>query len=198
MAGLEETRSRHPRFATAVLADAELAAALDGTRRKFGSRGEAIAQIVRLAWQSDAFLGQILYRAKAAMQRRGIPLLPRLCHRLAIATARIYIGDPVVVHPGVYILHGEVVIDGFTEVHGGVVIAPSVTLGLRGSWFGPKIGPGVRLGTGSRVLGEVTVGARARIGANAVVLGDVPAGATAIGVPARIVEDPDAGEPVTP
>ncbi len=198
MAGLEGTRSRHPRFATAVVADAELAAALDGTRRQFRSRGEALAQIVRLAWQSDAFLGQILYRAKAALQRRGVPLLPRICHRLAIATAGIYIGDPVIVHPGVYILHGEVVIDGFSEVHGGTVISPSVTIGLRGSWFGPKIGAGVRLGTGSRILGEVAIGARARIGANAVVLEDIPAGATAVGVPARIVQDPDAGEPVTP
>jgi serine O-acetyltransferase len=184
---ITDIRKRHPRFRTAVLADAKVTAALRGERHAFRSRLDACGQIARLAWVSDAFLGQVFYRAKAGLQRIGIPVLPRIFQRFAIAVAGIYIGDPVIMHPGVYIVHGQVVIDGICEVHENVVISPAVTVGLRGAWYGPTIGPGVSLGTGSRVLGRVTVGARASVGANAVVIEDVPAGASAVGVPARII-----------
>ena len=60
-----------------------------------------------------------------------MPVLPRLAHRLAMPIAQVSIGDPVVVHPGVYILHGQVVIDGIVEIHSGAVIGPFVTIGLR-------------------------------------------------------------------
>ena len=49
----------------------------------------------------------------------------------------------------------------------------------------PIIGNGVELGTGSVIIGNVTIGAGARIGANAVVTSDVPPGATSVGVTAR-------------
>jgi hypothetical protein len=50
---------------------------------------------------SDAFLAQALYRAEARLQALGVPVLPRLAHRLAMALAQVAIGDPVVIHPGV-------------------------------------------------------------------------------------------------
>jgi serine O-acetyltransferase len=51
----------------------------------------------------------------------------------------------------------------------------------------PVIEDGADLGSGSCVLGDVTLGAGAVVGANAVVLRSVPPGATVFGVPARIV-----------
>ncbi len=101
-----------------------------------------------------------------------------------MVTAQVSIGDPVIVHPGVYIVHGQVVMDGLVEVHSGTAIAPWVTFGLRaGHTVGPTIGPMVNVGTGAKVIGEVTVGAGAFIGANAVVVDDVPEGATVTGAP---------------
>jgi serine O-acetyltransferase len=92
----------------------------------------------------------------------------------------------VVVHRGVYILHGQVVVDGMTEIHSGVVIGPFVTIGLRGGdLVGPTIERNVTIGTGAKVLGRLRVGAGAQIGANAVIIDDVGEGATAVGVPAR-------------
>ena len=32
-------------------------------------------QVLRLMWVSDAFLAHALYRLKAALQRRGVPVL---------------------------------------------------------------------------------------------------------------------------
>jgi serine O-acetyltransferase len=178
---MREIRARHPRFLAAVLADARVNAHYRGERAEFRSRLDAAAQVVRLIWQGDAFAAQVLYRAKARLQALGVPLLPRICHRLAMQLAQVTIGDPVVMQPGVYILHGQVVIDGITEIGSGVTLAPFVTVGVRGSIFGPRIEDGVSLGTGAKVIGRVTVGQGARIGANAVVLADVEPGATVVG-----------------
>jgi serine O-acetyltransferase len=187
-------RQRHPRFVEAVLADARITADRRGDRAEFRSRADAVLEMARLALVSDAFVGQVCYRAKAALQRRGVPVLPRLFHRLAMMTAQVSIGDPVVVEPGVYFPHGQVVIDGVVVVGSGTAIAPWATLGLVvGSIAGPTVGRGVHIGTGAKLLGAVRVGDGASIGANAVVLHDVPAGATAVGVPARVVGQPVEG-----
>jgi serine O-acetyltransferase len=185
---LVDRRSKQPRFFAAVVADAKITAAAHGERSEFRGRADAVLQALRLAWTSDAFLAQVLYRAQSRLDALGIPVLPRLAHRLAMMTAQVCIGRTVVMHPGVYLGHGQVVVDGFVEIHSGVVIMSWVTIGLRsGEYQGPTIGRDVRIGTGAKVLGAITVHDGARIGANAVVVDDVPAGATAVGVPAKIV-----------
>ncbi len=183
---MRSIRARFPGFGEAVLEDARVTAWYRGERADFHGRLDAIAQVIRLCVVSDAFLAQVLYRMKASLQARGVPLLPRLAHRLAMAVAQVSIGDPVVVQPGVYLIHGQVVLDGMVEIGAGVTIGPWVTIGLRaGVLEGPTIEPGAQIGTGAKVIGPVRVGANAQIGANAVVTQDVPPGATAVGVPAK-------------
>ena len=183
---MRELHRRHPRFRAALAADAAFTAQLRGERHEFRSRADLALQCIRLAWVSDAFLAQALYRAKARMQALGIPLAPRIAHRLAMILGQVAIGDPVHVHPGVYLVHGHVVIDGLVTIHAGVEIAPFVTIGLRaGNWQGPTIGRGASIGTGAKVIGPVSIGEGARVGANAVVVDDVAAGVTVAGVPAR-------------
>jgi serine O-acetyltransferase len=180
--------ARHPTFREAVVADLKVTLAYRAERIPLTSRRAVLVQVLRLMWESDAFLGQVLYRAKARMQALGIPLLPRLAHRLAMVVAQVCIGDPVVVEPGIYIAHGQVVIDGMSEVGSGAVFFPWVTVGLRaGDFNGPTIGRNVHVGTGAKIVGPVTIGEGASIGANAVVVSDVPPKATAVGVPARVV-----------
>ena len=181
-------RARHPGLREAISADARITARLRGERHEFRSRLDEALQIARLAWVSDAFLAQALYRAKARLQAAGVPVLPRIAHRLAMTLAQISIGDPVVVEAGVYIIHGQVVIDGLVEIGAGAVIGPFVTIGLRaGDVTGPRIGPGVNIGTGAKLIGPIVVGADARIGAGAVVVDDVEPGSTVVGTPARPV-----------
>lgn len=179
-------RERHPGLRAALRADAEVTAAYRGERSEFHSRTDLLAQLLRLAWMSDAFLAQALYRLKASLQKRGVPVMPRLAHRAAMALAQVSIGDPVLVHPGVYIVHGQVVLDGLVEIGAGTTIAPWVTIGLRaGVLQGATIEPGVSIGTGAKVIGPVRIGAGATVGANAVVVDDVAPGTTVVGAPAR-------------
>jgi serine O-acetyltransferase len=179
-------RSRHPRLREAILADARVTALHRGEPHAFDRRRDAWRDALRLAAVSDAFLAQALYRGKARAQALGIPVLPRIAHRLAMALAQVSIGDPVLIAPGVYIVHGQVVIDGLVEIGAGTVIAPFVTIGLRaGDVRGPTIEDDVSIGTGAKLIGPVRIGAGATIGANAVVVGDVAPGATVAGAPAR-------------
>jgi serine O-acetyltransferase len=184
---LRERRARHPSFRHAVVSDARLA-----LMHRYGPpprRGAGtVLQILWLCWSSDAFLGQAIYRIRAALQRRGVPILPQICHRLSIAIAGINIGDPVIMQAGVHILHGKVVLDGVTEIRTGVVIGPFVSIGLiSGSILGPTIEEDVMVGANSSVLGELTVGKGATIGANAAVFRDVPAGARVVPAAVAVV-----------
>ena len=186
---LAEVRARHPRFVESVMADARVTAAYRGEPLDPRNRVRVVMRLLRMTLESDAFLAQCCYRARARCRALGVPILPALLHRLAILIGQVSIGDPVVVEPWLYLPHGQVVIDGFVVIGSGAVIRPFVTIGLlAGNIEGPTIGPQVHIGTGAKVLGPVKVGAGAQIGANAVVLADVPAGATAAGVPARIIQ----------
>lgn len=103
------------------------------------------------------------------------------------------------IHPGatigrrVFIDHGMGVVIGETAVIGDdCTLYHGVTLGGT-SWNKGKRHPtlekGVVIGAGAKVLGPITIGEGAKIGSNAVVVKDVPANATAVGIPARILEE---------
>jgi serine O-acetyltransferase len=53
----------------------------------------------------------------------------------------------------------------------------------------PTLGRNVVVGAGAKLLGPIVVGDGAKVGSNAVVVKDVPPGATAVGIPAKIIED---------
>lgn len=190
-------KAQRPPLLEALRKDAATFAANRGERFQFKTRGEEWRNVLRIAWSSDDFLGLALYRARASLQARGVPILPRLLNKICAHLFGIRIGDHPVLKAGIYIPHGHIVIDGFMIVGEECVLSPWTTLGvLQGSFLGPRLGDGVFVGTGAKILGYIEVGSGARIGANAVVLHDVPPQATAAGVPARIVEAADS--PATP
>ena len=145
-----QLRARHPGFREAVRADAEMTALHRGERHHFRSRGDLVVQVLRLCWVSDVFLCPGLYRLKARMQARGIRSA-RIAHKLTMMLSQITIGDPVIMHPGVYIIHGQIVIDGIVEIGPGAVIGPWTSIGLQaGNVHGPTIGNDVHIGSGTR------------------------------------------------
>jgi serine O-acetyltransferase len=100
---------------------------------------------------------------------------------------------------GVFIDHGTGIVIGETAVIGDdVSLLQGVTLGGTGAERGdrhPKIGRGVLLGAGAKVLGNIQIGDYAKIASGSVVLKPVPAHCTAAGVPARLVNCPTGEEP---
>jgi serine O-acetyltransferase len=182
---IAEVQAKHPPFVEAVVGDARTSLAHRMERHALKPGLDTLLQVLRLMWASDAFAAQVAYRAKARLQARGVPVLPQLLHRISMMVAQISIGDPVLMHPGVYMPHGQVVIDGFVEIHSGVTIRPWVTIGLKeGVLHGAVIKGGTKIGTGAKILGPVQIGPHALIGANAVVVKDVPPHTTVAGVPA--------------
>ncbi len=100
---------------------------------------------------------------------------------------------------GIMIDHAHSIVIGETAVVGNnVSMLHSVTLGGTGKEEEdrhPKIGDGVLIGAGAKVLGNIKVGNCSRIAAGSVVLEEVPACKTVAGVPARIVGDAGCSQP---
>jgi len=100
---------------------------------------------------------------------------------------------------GVFLDHGTGITVGETAVVGDdVSMLHGVTLGGTSAEGGdrhPKVGKGVLLGAGAKVIGNISIGDYAKIAADSVVLKPVPAGCTAAGVPARLVNCPTCEEP---
>ena len=109
------------------------------------------------------------------------------------------------IHPGarigrgLMIDHAHSVVIGETAVVGdNVSMLHSVTLGGTGKEHDdrhPKIGDGVLIGAGAKVLGNIRVGNCSRIAAGSVVLEEVPPCKTVAGVPARIVGEAGCDHP---
>jgi serine O-acetyltransferase len=101
------------------------------------------------------------------------------------------------IHPGaslgsgIMLDHATGLVIGETTVIGDdVSILHSVTLGGVGSESGdrhPKIGSGVLISAGAKVLGNVCIGKGAKIGAGSLVIDSVKPYSTVVGVPAKVV-----------
>lgn len=100
---------------------------------------------------------------------------------------------------GIMIDHAHSIVIGETAVVGdNVSMLHSVTLGGTGKEEEdrhPKIGNGVLIGAGAKVLGNIAIGDCSRVAAGSVVLEDVPSCKTVAGIPARIVGEAGCDQP---
>lgn len=100
---------------------------------------------------------------------------------------------------GIMIDHAHSIVIGETAIVGdNVSMLHSVTLGGTGKEDDdrhPKIGDGVLIGAGAKVLGNIHVGNCSRIAAGSVVLTDIPPMKTVAGVPAKIVGEAGCSQP---
>ncbi|AML52403.1 MULTISPECIES: serine O-acetyltransferase [Falsihalocynthiibacter] len=100
---------------------------------------------------------------------------------------------------GIMMDHAHSIVIGGTAVVGdNVSILQSVTLGGTGKESGdrhPKIGDGVLIGAGAKILGNIKVGRCSRIAAGSVVLHEVPPCTTVAGVPAKVVGEAGCPQP---
>ena len=119
----------------------------------------------------------------------------RFLARFVSQVARLLTG--IEIHPGaeigrrLFIDHGMGTVIGETAVLGDdVTLYQGVTLGGTGKEKGkrhPTIGDNVVIGTGAKILGNITIGSHTKIGAGSVVVRSVPDNSTVVGVPGRVV-----------
>jgi serine O-acetyltransferase len=117
-------------------------------------------------------------------------------------SSRVFAVD---IHPaakigrGIMLDHGSGIVIGETaEIGDNTSLLHNVTLGGSGKESGdrhPKVGRGVMIGAGAKILGNIMVGDCARIAAGSVVLKDVPPRTTVAGVPARVVGEAGCSQP---
>lgn len=117
--------------------------------------------------------------------------------RFISAFGRFFTG--IEIHPGaqigrrVFIDHGMGVVIGETAIVGNdVLIYQGVVLGgtsLEKRKRHPTIKDGVVIGSGAKVIGNITIGTCSKIGAGSVVLRSIPPGSTCVGIPGRVVQE---------
>jgi serine O-acetyltransferase len=146
-----------------------------------------------LLYAFEEFRGVFYYRLSRGNATGA--LIGRLLRPIWRPVASLNLATPEI-GPGLFVAHGHSTTLAAERIGANCYVHQGVTIGWDyRSERAPIIEDDVFIGAGAVIVGAVTIGRGARIGSNAVVLCDVPAGATAVGVPARVFQDP--GEVVT-
>jgi len=139
------------------------------------------------------------HRFAHALLQRGRRDFALYLQSLSSQVFQVDINPAVPIGRGIMLDHGTGVVIGETAVVGDhVSILQGVTLGGTGKSDGdrhPKVGSGVMIGAGAKILGNIRIGECARIAAGSVVLKEVPPRTTVAGVPARIIGEAGCAQP---
>ena len=180
-------------------ADPGIIAAAEADLRAVFERDPACKGYVQPFLFFKGFMALQTHRVSHWMWTHGRETLAHYLQSRASEIFQVDIHPAAKVGSGIFFDHGTGIVIGETAVIGDdVSMLHGVTLGGTGAERGdrhPKIGKGVLLGAGAKVLGNIHIGDYAKVASGSVVLKPVPAGCTAAGVPARLVNCPTCEEP---
>ena len=133
------------------------------------------------------------YRIAHALHVKGFKVLARALMGISQIITNIDIHPACTIGRRVFLDHAFGVVIGETAIVGDdVLIYQGVTLGgvslERGVKRHPTIGNHTVIGSGAKILGDITIGENCRIGSNSVVVKSIPDDSTAVGLPARIID----------
>lgn len=155
--------------------------------REVKGRGFWMALFDALLFDSG-FQALVAHRLAHGLIRHGVPVLPAVCRRWAVAACGVDILPRADLGGGCIIAHGiGLVVGGRTVIGEDCTLLHGVTLGEArfDELDCPRLGDRVTVGAGAIVLGGIAIGDDVLIGAGSVVVSDVPPGAVVAGVPAR-------------
>lgn len=155
-------------------------------------RDPAAKSRLEIIFLYSGFHALVVYRIAHRLLKMHVPFLPRLISQLARHFTGIEIHPGATIGRGLFIDHGMGVVIGETSILGdNITLYQGVTLGGTGKEKGkrhPTLENNVVVGTGAKILGNITIGDNSYVGANAVVIKDVPPNSTVVGVPGRITK----------
>ncbi|HLY78757.1 MAG TPA: serine O-acetyltransferase [Caulobacteraceae bacterium] len=183
----------------AYAADPGIVAAAEADLRAVFERDPACKGYVQPFLFFKGFLAIQTYRVAHWLWTQGRESMAFYLQSRMSELFQVDIHPAAVVGKGAFFDHGTGIVIGETAVVGDdVSMLHGVTLGGTSADRvdrHPKIGRGVLLAAGAKVIGNITIGDFAKVAAGAVVLQPVPPGCTAVGVPARLVNCPTCAEP---
>ena len=151
----------------------------------------AAKSVVEILFCYPGFHAILAHRFAHKLYTWRVPLLPRLISQISRFFTQIEIHPGATIGRRFFIDHGSGVVIGETTIIGDdVLLYQGVTLGGTGGERGkrhPTLGNRVVVGTGAKVLGNITIGDNVKIGAGSVVVHHVPDNSTVVGVPGRVV-----------
>ena len=185
--------------ASAYADDPSLIAAVEADMQAVFQRDAAARGYLQPFLFFKGFLSLQTHRIAHSLWTQGRVTLAFHLQSRASELFQVDIHPAVPIGKGVFLDHGTGIVIGETAtIDDGVSMLQNVTLGGTGKQGGdrhPKIGKGVLLGAGAKVLGALHIGDYAKVASGSVVLKDVPPGCTAAGVPARLVNCPAGPDP---
>ena len=130
-------------------------------------------------------------RVNLPLIREVLKLFCHVWHKLIEITAGIDLPHQADIGKGLYIGHfGGIIVNPDVKIGEYCNLSQDITIGIAGrgeNRGSPTIGDRVYIGSGSRLIGAISIGNNVAIGANAVVTKDLPDNAVAVGVPAKII-----------
>jgi serine O-acetyltransferase len=154
-------------------------------------RGDPAAKsTIEIFFCYPGFHAILLHRMAHKLHQAGLTLTARILSQMNRAMTGIEIHPGAKIGRRCFIDHGMGVVIGETaEVGDDVLMYQGVTLGGTGKERGkrhPTVGNHVVIGTGAKILGNITIGNNAKVGAGSVVVRPVPDNSTVVGVPGRV------------
>ena len=187
--GFAETLRDHPEIGQAARVD--LAATLE--------RDPACHRAIEPLLYFKGYQVIQTHRFAHAMHKSGRRDFALYLQSRASQVFQVDINPAVAIGKGIMLDHGTGLVIGETAIVGdNVSLLQNVTLGGTGKADQdrhPKIGNGVLIGAGAKVLGNIKVGDCSRVGAGSVVLKEVPPRTTVAGVPAKVIGEAGCAQP---
>ncbi|XP_059624812.1 serine acetyltransferase 1, chloroplastic-like [Cornus florida] len=178
-------------FLSVLAEDCEIKRAIRDDIKAVKERDPSCISYVHCLLNFKGFLACQAHRVAHKLWSQGRTVMALVIQNRVSEVFAVDIHPGAKIGRGILLDHATGVVIGETAVIGNnVSILHNVTLGATGKETGdrhPKIGDGVLIGAGTKVLGNVRIGEGAKIGAASVVLKEVPPQATAVGNPARLV-----------
>ncbi len=158
----------------------------------------ALNSNIELIFNYPGIWAIVNYRIAHTFYKKNFKIIARIIMGVTQFLCHMDIHPAATIGRRVFIDHGiGVVIGETTIIEDDVLIYQGVTLGgvsLNKEKRHPTIKSNTVIGSGAKILGNITIGKNCKIGANSVVVCNVPKNSTAIGVPAKIIKRDDKNE----